>query len=416
MASPAAVALLDQHSHRMPMRADQIRAIAHALGTLRSTLGDDAARSTPHYGALLRLLRAHARPMPYADVSFAQVQAVRLQMLAVRLLEESKPFPPQLSAAIRQGLVAGFDPKTGLAIPREQQQKILEEQYVQDQAEEQAARDRAVAEMTASRATEAEPGPWAERRIPVRRVNMSIVKPNSVDAALISGERERALRYRMSVTAEDIAKLLSDHERAVDAMASQQQQKREKELLRQQEVGAAKLSTIGSALAILDPRTAALLEARQRHVRLIGLQRVMRQNLLDENARAEREGRRGSKQRVRVLRQLQKEHEKLDRARSRREEAEDRDSRKRKQAWMNALTDHSDRFRRYHRDVVRRGMRATVKNITKYHDEMRHAQTVTRSVHVFRSSKTTMRRAISSWCAKQRIRDFSNCSTRQTTI
>jgi ATP-dependent helicase STH1/SNF2 len=119
-----------------------------------------------------------------------------------------------------------------------------------------------------------------------------------------------------------------------------------------------------------DPRTAALLEARRRHVALVGLQRTMRSRVLEENARADHEGRRGSKPRQRAFRQLQKEYEKLVRVRMRREEAEEREQRKRKQAWMNALAEHTDRFRRYHRDVVRRGQRAVLKNMSKYHDEM----------------------------------------------
>jgi hypothetical protein len=84
--------------------------------------------------------------MADVDVSFAQVQAVRLQMLALRLLQEQKPFPAQLSDAIRQGLVAGFDPLTGAQVP---------------------------VEITAPEEPEAEPVPWAERKLPVRRIDMS---------------------------------------------------------------------------------------------------------------------------------------------------------------------------------------------------------------------------------------------------
>lgn len=328
MVSQEVVALLDQHSHRMPMRADQVRAIAAALTNMRSAMGSEAAVTSPHYQALLRLLRAHARPVPLADVSFAQVQAVRLQMLATRLLAEGKPFPAQLSAAIRQGLVAGFDPATGNPLPA-------------DVAVVPAVSD---ANPSAADRSDPEPVPWSERRLPVRRVDMSIVKPALLQPTILLHERRRALTFRMTETATGISDILGQHEKGQH---------------------------------ILDPRDAALLEGRRRHVVLLRLQRQMRERVLEENARAESDGRRGSKQRARALKQLQKEHEKLDRARIRREEGEERDQRKRQQVWMNALTDHTDRFRRYHRDVVRRGVRAVLKSMGKYHDEL--SRNVTRA-------------------------------------
>lgn len=333
MASPEVIALLDEHAHRMPMRADQIRAIAATLTHMRTTMGEEAAIASPQYIALLRLLRAHARPVPNPHVSFAQVQAVRLQMLATRLRAEEKPFPPQLAAAIRQGLVAGFDPATGNPLPPGGSPQF------QNQPQSYTAvpgQDSSQPDPSQPDSSQPDPVPWSERRLPVRRVDMSIVKPALVEPALLFDERRRALAYRMTKTSADITEILSNHETA----------------------------------HFLGPRAAALLEGRRRHVSLLQLQREMRQNLLHENALAESEGRRGSKQRARVLKQLQKEHEKLDRVRIRREEAEEREQRKRQQAWMNALTDHTDRFRRYHRDVVRRGVRAVLKSMGKYHDEL----------------------------------------------
>jgi hypothetical protein len=290
MATPSqeAVALLDAYSHRMPMRADQIRAVASALDGLRRALGDDAPRS-PHYQKLLRLLRAHARPMPDADVSFAQVQAVRLQMLATRLLAERKPFPVQLSAAIRQGLVAGFDPNTGAQLPPGR-----------------PAAEYATVGAPAGAVTT--PQPWAERRLPVRRVDMAAVAPTPVDAQFLLQERERALQWRMAVTDEEVSQMLREHEAALAARKDG-----------------------GEDGALLDMRTAALLEGRKRHVALVGLQRTMRARVLEEMRMAEGEGRRGSKARGRTLKQMQKEHEKLERARVRREEAEEREQRKHRQ-------------------------------------------------------------------------------------
>lgn len=301
---PRAVEILENYAHRMPMRAEQIRAVAATLTTMRQAMGDTAA-SHPQYQSLLRLLRAHACPLPQTDVSFAQVQAVRLQILAVRLTAEGKPFPHQLAAAIRQGLVSGFDSTTG--------------KMVQDDAEQPQAL------------------PWAQRTLPVQAVGRATV----VGRDILVGERERALAYRMRVTDGDVTKLLE-----------------------------AEGEAMGREGDSFDPHTAALLETRKRHVALLGLQRQMRATVMHEFGMAEAEGRVGSKSRQRLPKQMQKEHEKMERARVRREEGEEREARKRKQSWMNALSDHTDRFRRYHRDVVRRGVRAVVKSMSKYHDEM----------------------------------------------
>jgi ATP-dependent helicase STH1/SNF2 len=317
MASPEAVALLDRHAHRMPMRADQIRVIATVLSNLRQRFGPEAARATPEYRGLLLLLRAHTRPMRDTDVSFAQVQAVRLQMLALRLLQEQKPFPAQLTVAIREGLVAGFDPVSGAQVPVE-------------------------VNVPVPIVPEPNPISWADRRLPVRRVDMSIVKPSPIQHSFLVEERERILSRCMSRTLQDINGFLRAHE----------------------------MTSPSNGADKLDPRTAALLEGRQRHVRLAGLQRTIRQHITEENTLAEREGRRGSKPRLRSYKQLLKEFEKIDRARVRREEAEEREARKRQQAWMNGLADHTDRYRRFHRDVVRRGVRAMIKSMSKYHDEM----------------------------------------------
>lgn len=351
MVSPEAVALLDENVHRMPIRADQVRAVARALGIMRQTLGETAARASPHYVALLRLLRAHTRPIKDADVTFSQVQAVRLQLLAHRLLKESQALPPQLVTAIRQGLVAGFDPNTGTPVASEDADDsgtvkasiaaIVGENEVSSSGRNSAGDLLASMSGVIVADRTSESIPWSERQLPVRRADMAAVKPPHLDPLFLLEERERALSFRTSTAEAAISEILAAHEATSDVLQPSH----------------------------LDIRTAALLEARRRHVSLIQLQRTMRVRVIEEYRRAESEGRRGSKTRSRTLKQLQREHEKLERARIRREEAEERESRKRQQSWMNALVDHVDRFRRYHRDVVRRGVRAILKSMSKYHEE-----------------------------------------------
>lgn len=336
----------------MPLSGDQIHALGNALMALKKTLGPEKAFKTPVYTAILRLLKAHVTPLPGAAVSFAQVQAVRLQLLAERLLFEEKEFPKELTAAVAQGLVSGFDPASRSKIPLEQQRAQLANQQLRernDMVRERAKLQELQHDFQKARLyTPTQPGaalepgpehyvPWPQRRFMIPAGSVDTSSFAMLDKETLMIERIRSLKMRTDGVQGVIAKILREHERGEHA---------------------------------LEPRVAALLETRARHITLLNLQHRMRQSIWRENQLAERDGRRGQKGRVRTLKQLQREYEKVERSRLRQAEAEERDARRKRQAWMNAMVDHLTKFRSYHRDVVRRGVRAITKAVLRYHEEV----------------------------------------------
>lgn len=352
MASSEAHAILERHPHRVPLGGDQIRALANSLMALKSTLTVEKAPTTQVYNNILRLLKAHVTPLPGASGSFAQVQAARLQLLAERLVAEEKEFPKELTAAVSQGLVSGFDPETGLEIPLDQQRAQLANQQVEERND--ITREKAMlyelqldfhkARIHDPSADHAEPTPgpedyipWHERKLKIPGDGMETFGFSGLSRDLLLRERSRSLKLRTEASRAELDKALKQHK---------------------------------DGSRVLEPRVAALLESRSRHITLMELQSKMRTNIWNEHQVAERDGRRGSKVRVRTLKQLQREYEKAERSRVRQAEAEERDARRKRQAWTNAMTEHLNKFRSYHRDVVRRGFRAVTKAVLKYHEEV----------------------------------------------
>lgn len=358
MASSEAFLHLQQYNHRTPLDGDQIRALCNALTSLKRILGEEGAIKASVYSSILRLLKAHVTPLPIpSPVTFAQVQAARLQLLAEKLLKDHKPFPPQLTAAIAQGLVSGFDPVSNTQIPAESQRRQLSQQqlFERNQIIEERkrlserhndftnTRNACVNFMRARDRQQAGPDPdlfipWEQRHFkitpPVPQNGVSVLPAISSD--MLESERRRFLNHRVNSVVNGIASMLNEHH---------------------------------SGSNVLPPRDAALLETRIRHAKLLSLQEKMRQTVWDEHL-TDRDSRRGSKGRTRTLKQLQREFEKVDRARSRQIEAEERDARRKRQAWLNAMVEHLNKFRSYHRDVVRRGMRAVTKAVLKHHEEV----------------------------------------------
>lgn len=353
MASSEAVRLLEAHPHRSPLDGEQIRVLSKALVNLKQVLRPDQAARAPVYSAILRLLKAHVAPLPNASVTFAQVQAARLQLLAEKLVSEGKDFPPELNAAITQGLVSGFEPTTRLRVAPEQQKALLSAQQVREREEVLLERQRLVGLQTDFQRTRAscveaakdkgtvEPTPeellpWDQRRLQIPKQGHPRVAHRGLDSQTLLNERLRFLKLRTESVSQDIEKILEDHK---------------------------------SGKCKLSPREAALLETRVRHVKLLALQGTMRQTVWNEYQLSHGDGRRGGK-RGKTLKQMQREFEKADRARIRQFETEERDARRKRQAWMNAMVDHLNKFRSYHRDVVKRGVRAVNKAVLKYHEEV----------------------------------------------
>lgn len=285
-------------------------------------------------------------------MSFAQVQAARLQLLAERLLVEEKEFPKELTAAVAQGLVSGFDPASRARIPIEQQRAQLADQQLRernDMVRERAKLQELQHDFQRARLyTPSQPGaalepgpeyyvPWPQRKFMIPAGSVDTGSFAMIDKDTLLMERLRSLKMRTESVQREVARFLREHE---------------------------------GGERLLEPRVAALLETRARHITLLNLQYSMRQSIWRENQLAERDGRRGQKGRVRTLKQLQREYEKVERSRMRQAEAEERDARRKRQVWMNAMVDHLTKFRSYHRDVVRRGVRAVTKAVLKYHEEV----------------------------------------------
>lgn len=359
MASPEAIQQLQQCSHRAPLDGDQIRTLCNALTSLRSILGEENAYRTTVYVTILRLLKAHVTPLPISSpITFAQVQAARLQILADKLIIDRKNFPPELSAAIAQGLVSGFDPSSNTQIPIERQRHQLSQQQITERnriieerkllsdrhADLSNTRNACVNLVRARERQQTGPDPdmfipWEQRQfklnpLPISNNGTTILPSLSKD--MLESERQRFLRHRTQTVVKDVSQMLEEHRNGTNP---------------------------------LSPRDTALLETRLRHAKLLNLQEKMRQTVWEEHL-TDRDTRRSTKSRARTLKQLQREFEKVDRARIRQIEAEERDARRKRQAWLNAMVEHLNKFRSYHRDVVRRGMRAVTKAVLKHHDEV----------------------------------------------
>lgn len=351
MASPDAIQLLNRYPHRSPLDGEQLRALANLITNLKAVVGPTNAQRSSVYSAVLRALKAHVSPLPQANVTFAEVQAARLQLLAEKLLAENKPFPQELNAAIAQGLVLGFDPVTGMRIPMKQQHATMAQQQAQARERILFERQRLhalqsdfqrtrTAVLEAGRQQVEEPTteelmPWHERRLPLPTGQTHPVF-RALDQATLLRERARFLSTRTTPVITEVPQILAEHHS-----------------------GKEKISL----------RDAALLETRMRHVKLLGLQHRMRKEIWFEHQNGDRDGRRG-KGRGRTLKQLQREFEKVDRARQRQIETEEKDARRKRQAWVNAMVEHLNKFRGYHRDVVKRGVRAVNKSLLKYHEEV----------------------------------------------
>lgn len=297
--------------------------------------------------------------MPISSpITFAQVQAARLQLLADKLIHDRKVFPPELSAAIAQGLVSGFEPSSNTQIPVERQRQQLSQQQIAERnriIEERKllserhtdlsnTRNACVNLVRARERQQTGPDPdvfipWERRQFKINPLpsskNGTTILP-ALSKNMLESERQRFLRHRTEIVVKDVSHMLDSHRNGTNP---------------------------------LPPRDAALLETRLRHAKLLDLQEKMRQTVWEEHL-TDRDTRRSTKSRARTLKQLQREFEKVDRARIRQIEAEERDARRKRQAWLNAMVEHLNKFRSYHRDVVRRGMRAVTKAVLKHHEEV----------------------------------------------
>jgi len=244
-----------------------------------------------------------------------------------------------------------------------------------------------------------------DRRLPARRTDMGVTRPAPLDVATLLRERRRVIDRKVRVEVAEVTELLTkppppppppppraDGAAAVAAadgdtlMADADGATGPFGPVAAATVtvtadagdsidGVAAQDTSADALAAAAAeanrlaREAALLRGRLRQLKLLTLQRQLRAELRDESRGAEKDGRRGSKTRARALRGLQRECERRTRAAARAADSWERERRKVKAAWLAAVVDHSMRFRQYHRDVVRRGLRVMTKAVVKFHED-----------------------------------------------
>lgn len=328
-----AKALLQNYRHRAPLTRTQLVAVVAAIRALLAAHGE-AARGTSQYASLLRLLKAHCHPAPQAH-TFAQRQGAVLQLRAREHLAAGTPLPEALTRAIGDGIVSGFDATSGEEIPPEAQWAQLRE----TNTHERKLHAQAVA-LTRERERLRDPQrgrPFEQRVFPVHADRIPDA-PRRVEQTALIAERERALAAAMGRTQTQANELLAKHED-------------------------------GSApLAVKD---AATLEARLREIKLLGLQRALRQRIWQEHVDLEgTHHRRGRAGHTRELKRLQRDFDKMERARIRQTETEERDSRRKRQLWINACMEHANKFRNYHRDVVKRAIKATNRAMVKYHEDV----------------------------------------------
>ncbi len=259
-----------------------------------------------------------------------------MQLRARNLLRTESKLSDDIMRAIKNGQVTGFDPHTGEQIPAEQQWANVHEMRREEKAQNERAIE-IVREREVRRDTQGAQE-WSERVFDVREAfRYQLDTPRPLDLTELMHERDRAF----GVIQENI------RQKASDALLAH-------------EKGEKPLSV----------REAALLEGRIREINLVRLQRNMRNSIWMEHVETERTNNRGGRGRARVLKQLQRDYERIERQRSRLIENEERDARRKRQLWINACMEHANKFRSYHRDVVRRGVKAATKALLKYHDEM----------------------------------------------
>lgn len=344
--------VLNRFRHRIPLTRTQIAAVVEALQTLVRARGDAARNSLP-YAALLRLLKAHAHPSP-SSATFAQLQGALLQLRVRSALRNGGALPDQLQSAIKSGLVAGFDPQSGKELPASQQWAALSEARKLQQLRHARAvtvvREREVARDT-QRARE-----WEDRVFDVRRAQqLQSDRPRPLDMGTLVHERRRALYVRTELVKRTICDALAKHQ---------------------------------SGEHRLDLREAALLESRLRQIRLINMQQEVRATIWREEEDLVRTSRSSHRSRSRLLKQLQRDFERQERTRMRQIETEERDARRKRQLFLNGCMEHANKFRNYHRDVVRRGVKATTKSMQRYHEDLaKHASRAERDAERARIQK-----------------------------
>lgn len=326
--------VIERHCHRSPLPQDIVQCIAKVITQLESALGPARARATPQHATLLKLLRAHTRPLPQIDTPFMHFQGQRLRVFTKSHIEAARQLPLQLVLAIRDGRVPEYPPECLLQlpvglVPPNVDLSGLNSEHVEIE--------------------------WEERRLPIDRTRITSSRMPLLDPAHLAEIRDSTVRRNMSAAQADIRGMLDAHY---------------------------------DGDTVLDRHTVLLLEARIRHIQLWERQRDLRTAIWKENVWAERDGRRGSKARFRVLKNLRKEYHKVERVRIRREELEERERRKMASMYLGALNEHTTQFKQYHRDVVRRGVRFMVKAVTKYHEEVsRHASRAEREAEKARIQK-----------------------------
>lgn len=126
MDSPETIQELEQCSHCALLDGDHIRTLCNAFTSLCRVLGKGSAYRTSVFTAILRLVNAHVKALPISySITFGQVQAARLQLLADNLIFDCTLFPLELSAANAQDLFSSFDPSSNIRVPVERQRQQL---------------------------------------------------------------------------------------------------------------------------------------------------------------------------------------------------------------------------------------------------------------------------------------------------
>jgi len=153
---------------RVPLKGTQIMKILALIKDLRARWGDKRALQDPRFRTLLRLLRAHTRPVPGSNLTFAQAHAIKLQMIIYQILKTRQPMPQKLVEAMAMGLTIGKPRHT--------------------KADRPGTKDQGTAG--------AQENPFllpADARIPIRRPDPSQWKPTAVDSSLLLEERQSML-------------------------------------------------------------------------------------------------------------------------------------------------------------------------------------------------------------------------------
>jgi len=259
-----------------------------------------------------------------------------MQRKARSHLENNNELSEELKTAVKSGYVTGFDPNTFQQIPVADQWATLQEV----RKNETSLNEKSVAIVRERECARDPQGgrEWDERVFNVRETQKyGFDAPRPLDHGLILRERERAFSVSANRVANEVRTALNEYE--------------------------ANNSSLGV-------REAALLEGRLREIRVVALQRKLRNEIWNEHVETERTNNRGGRGRTRVLKNLQRDYERMERQRMRMVEHEDRDTRRKRQLWMNACVEHANKFRSYHRDTVKRGVKAATRALLKWHDEM----------------------------------------------